>query len=102
MPWHMLLLTHDRGLVPACLPGCRVPAEFVQQSPDAANPPTFFLLLSDMSQRVAAAAQVRDWDFWDPGFTLHPGQRQRPLLMLSSSGNACFVAMGVPAGQRVG
>ena len=88
--------------LPACLPLCRVPAEFVQQSPDAANPPTFFLLLSDMSQRVAAAAQVRDWDFGDPGFTLHPGQRQRPLLMLSSSGNACFVAMGVPAGQRVG
>ncbi len=37
----------------------RVPDEFVRQSPDAANPPTFFLLLSEMSQRVAAASQVR-------------------------------------------
>lgn len=35
-----------------------VPSEFVRQSPDAANPPTFFLVLSDMSHRVAAAAQV--------------------------------------------
>ncbi|EFN57426.1 hypothetical protein CHLNCDRAFT_20925, partial [Chlorella variabilis] len=40
----------------------RVPAEFVRQSPDAANPPTFFLLLSDMSQRVAAAAKWDDAD----------------------------------------
>jgi hypothetical protein len=33
----------------------------VRQSPDAANPPTFFLLLSDMSQRVAAAARAASW-----------------------------------------
>jgi mannosyl-oligosaccharide glucosidase len=38
-----------------------VPGEFVRQSPDAANPPTFFLLLSDMSHRVAAAAQAQQW-----------------------------------------
>lgn len=40
----------------------RVPSEFVQQSPDAANPPTFFLLLSEMSQWVATAAQSGQWD----------------------------------------
>lgn len=52
-------------------PPCSVPSEFVRQSPDAANPPTLFLLLSDMSRRVAAAAQVgegllggRPWGFW--------------------------------------
>ncbi|KAL4859841.1 Mannosyl-oligosaccharide glucosidase GCS1 [Chlorella vulgaris] len=43
----------------------RVPAEYVQQAPDAANPPTFFLLLSDMSQRVAAAAKAGEWDAAD-------------------------------------
>lgn len=32
------------------------------QSPSAANPPTFFLLLSDMSKRVAAAAAGGTWD----------------------------------------
>lgn len=40
----------------------RVPDEFVRQSPDAANPPTFFLLLADMSQRVAASVQTNEWD----------------------------------------
>jgi mannosyl-oligosaccharide glucosidase len=34
----------------------RVPAEFVLQSPDAANPPTLFLALSDMARQAAAAA----------------------------------------------
>ena len=42
---------------------CRVPGEFVIQSPSAANPPTFFLLLSAMSERVAAAAAGQGtWD----------------------------------------
>ncbi|GAB4823973.1 hypothetical protein N2152v2_011019 [Parachlorella kessleri] len=40
----------------------RVPDEFVIQSPSAANPPTFFLLLSAMSERVAAAARQGAWD----------------------------------------
>ncbi|CAL8462054.1 g1585 [Coccomyxa elongata] len=33
----------------------RVPAEFIVQSPQVANPPTLFLALADMAQRVAAA-----------------------------------------------
>ncbi len=32
----------------------RVPAEFIVQNPDVANPPTLFLPLADMAQRVAA------------------------------------------------
>lgn len=48
----------QKKVVVCCCAYCRVPAEYVQQAPDAANPPTFFLLLSDMSQRVAAAAKV--------------------------------------------
>lgn len=51
-------ITGGRSCTKFILNCCRVPAEFVRQSPDAANPPTFFLLLSDMSQRVAAAAKV--------------------------------------------
>jgi len=32
----------------------RVPSEFIAQSPDAANPPTLFLPLAEMAERVAA------------------------------------------------
>eukprot|EP00887_Chlorella_sp_A99_P004738 scaffold4.g4738.t1 len=35
-----------------------VPSEFVVQSPSAANPPTFFLVLADMSRQVVAATQA--------------------------------------------
>lgn len=36
----------------------RVPAEFIVQSPKVANPPTLFLPLADMAQRVAAAGTM--------------------------------------------
>ncbi len=32
-----------------------MPAEFIVQSPKVANPPTLFLALADMAQRVEAA-----------------------------------------------
>ncbi len=39
----------------------RVPAEFMVQNPDAANPPTLFLVLADMAREVAAAAASGNW-----------------------------------------
>jgi mannosyl-oligosaccharide glucosidase len=33
----------------------RVPADFIVQSPDVANPPTLFLPLADMARRVACS-----------------------------------------------
>ena len=40
----------------------RVPADFIVQSPDVANPPTLFLPLADMARRVArsGASRVND------------------------------------------
>ncbi len=40
----------------------RVPADFLVQSPDVANPPTLFLPLADMAQRVAKAGSQIDED----------------------------------------
>lgn len=40
----------------------RVPADFLVQSPDVANPPTLFLPLADMAQRVAKAGSQLDED----------------------------------------
>ena len=37
----------------------RVPADFIVQSPDVANPPTLFLPLADMAQRVARSGGSR-------------------------------------------
>ena len=38
----------------------RVPADFLVQSPDVANPPTLFLSLADMAQRVASTSTQRE------------------------------------------
>ncbi len=35
----------------------RVPEEFMVQNPDAANPPTLFLVLADMARGLQAAAE---------------------------------------------
>ena len=40
----------------------RVPANFLAQSPDVANPPTLFLPLADMAQRLAKAGTQLDED----------------------------------------
>ena len=40
----------------------RVPADFIVQSPDVANPPTLFLALADMAQAVANASTGRGKD----------------------------------------
>ena len=40
----------------------RVPADFLVQSPDVANPPTLFLPLADMAQRVAKSSSKPDQD----------------------------------------
>ena len=40
----------------------RVPSDFLVQSPDVANPPTLFLPLADMAQRVARAGSQHDED----------------------------------------
>lgn len=40
----------------------RVPADFLVQSPDVANPPTLFLPLADMAQRVARSSSKPDQD----------------------------------------
>lgn len=40
----------------------RVPADFLVQSPDVANPPTLFLPLTDMAQRVARSSGKPDQD----------------------------------------
>ena len=40
----------------------RVPADFLVQSPDVANPPTLFLPLADMAQRVVKAGRQPDED----------------------------------------
>ncbi len=40
----------------------RVPADFLVQSPDVANPPTLFLPLADMAQRVAKSSGKPDED----------------------------------------
>lgn len=37
-----------------------MPAEFLVQSPDVANPPTLFLALADMAQRVARSGGRAD------------------------------------------
>ena len=37
----------------------RVPADFIVQNPDVANPPTLFLALADMAQAVATASVGR-------------------------------------------
>ena len=37
----------------------RVPAEFMVQDPQAANPPTLFLVLADMAQGLQAAGHQR-------------------------------------------
>ncbi len=39
-----------------------MPADFLVQSPDVANPPTLFLPLADMAQRVAKANSRLDED----------------------------------------
>ena len=36
----------------------RIPAQFMVQYHDSANPPTLFLVLSDMAKRAAAASQA--------------------------------------------
>lgn len=40
----------------------RVPAGFLVQNPDVANPPTLFLPLADMAQRVARSGVKSDAD----------------------------------------
>jgi hypothetical protein len=40
----------------------RVPAGFLVQNPDVANPPTIFLPLADMAQRVAKSGVKSDAD----------------------------------------
>ena len=40
----------------------RVPADFLVQSPDVANPPTLFLSLADMAQRVAGTCSQHGSD----------------------------------------
>lgn len=40
----------------------RVPDEFVPQSPDAANPPTLFLILSDMAHMVSSGEEYAERD----------------------------------------
>ena len=53
----------------------RVPAAFVVQHPDAANPPTLFLPLASMAQQIKRAAHSEDraedheeqWEFLNAG-----------------------------------
>ena len=75
---HVLLLLQILGLEARS----RVPAEFMVQYPDSANPPTLFLVLSDMAKRAAAASQA--------GNALSPEQ----------TAEADFLRAGAPATRQ--
>jgi hypothetical protein len=60
-------------------PPCRVPDEFVVQSPDAANPPTFFLLLSGTMGHIYRESMVR---YYTPHATIMSLTRLTPPARL--------------------
>ena len=64
----------------------RVPANFIVQSPDVANPPTLFLALADMAQAVANASTGRSKD--------QSGSRKEDLDFLRAGASAgCLPAL---------
>lgn len=56
----------------------RVPAEFIVQQPDSANPPTLFLVLAQMADDFAASAA-------QPGGNREDMQHQEEFLRAGSS-----------------
>ena len=63
----------------------RVPADFLAQSTDVANPPTLFLPLADMAQRVAKAGKQRS------------GDEQEELAFLKAGAVCCEAFFSLPA-----
>ncbi len=57
----------------------RVPADFIVQSPDVANPPTLFLSLADMARRVAQSGV--NWD--------NAGSREDLEFLTAGACNPC-------------
>lgn len=62
----------------------RVPADFLVQSPDVANPPTLFLSLADMAQRVVSPSRQHGSDTQEELAFLKAGAHVQPLCTLSS------------------
>ena len=60
----------------------RVPADFLVQSPDVANPPTLFLSLADMAQRVASTSSQQESDTQEELAFLKAGAAAQSLRIL--------------------
>ena len=76
-PWRTACMEQRRQLVQILgeRARARVPAEFVTQSLDAANPPTLFLVLADMARSLpdstATGDAAEDLQFLQAGDSLH-------------------------------
>ena len=60
----------------------RVPADFLVQSPDVANPPTLFLSLADMAQRVASTSSQHESNTQEELAFLKAGAGAQSLRLL--------------------